>query len=431
MKRQDKFARFFITMLFVVTIAITGFLCVMPLVHAKVPRDSLKVTATTSTPQSITISGEVNNRTMFPLTEIEIVLNVGDDYGFTTEQVFKIAVDVAPGETATFTKTVLSSAPDTIKISKNLGIKNVSYEYQKFPYYVVFITGLILTILAKNLFGKRKYYFDIDDKKVVVFASWKKAGVIVDGVLIKEGKLPTFRQEVALFNMKIAGHFFKFYSLNGDIVPSIRALVDDKPVKYTKVRQNPFVKMMDEGVVRGSGDITMRSKYETDGEAAEKYNAERWAKDIEKSIVVTEKAEDKEPTATKLAAQVTPVIVTAEMLNELDRAAEAKAMEEKQKEVNTFETPVVNETEIVEPTQNAITEEVLPEQTVNTESVEPAVESPVVPTFVKPEIVKAPTFTKPEIHTEPVKTDIYCEYCGTLNNINNEVCISCNAKIEK
>ena len=100
----------------------------------------------------------------------------------------------------------------------------------------------------------------------------------MDGVLIKEGKLPKFKQEVALFNMKVAGHKLKFYSLNGDIVPSIRALVDDKPVQYTKVRQNIFVKMMDDGVVRGKGDISMKSKYESDGEAADKYNEERWAK---------------------------------------------------------------------------------------------------------------------------------------------------------
>ena len=38
--------------------------------------------------------------------------------------------------------------------------------------------------------------------------------IIVDGVLIKEGKLPAFRQEVALFNVRVSGHRLKYYTLN-------------------------------------------------------------------------------------------------------------------------------------------------------------------------------------------------------------------------
>lgn len=277
MKRQDKFARFLISFIGLITIAITAFLLIMPLSNAKVPSDTLNISGTSSTPQTIKVKGEIKNTTMFPITKVEILLTVADEYGFTGEEIVKIKVNVAPGETVAFEESVTSSAPAPIIITKAKA-KEVNFEYEKFPWYLILIPGLILTFLLKNLFANRKYYFNIEDKKVVVFASWKKAGVIVDGVLIKEGNLPKFKAEVALFNMKIAGHKFRFYSLNGDIIPSIRALVDNKPVVYTKVRQNLFVKMMDEGVVRGSGDITMRSKYETDGEAADKYNEERWAK---------------------------------------------------------------------------------------------------------------------------------------------------------
>lgn len=276
MKRQDKFARGIIIFLFGLTI-IASLLCfMMPLKDAHIPTDKITLTGKASEPNQITIAGHIDNTTGFTLKQITVVISTYNEKGaYIQDETVNIKVNLESKESCDFKHTFMATDKDIVAKAK---LKDIECEYNKFAWYLILIPGFILTYLVKQLFANRKYYFDIEDKKVVVFASWRKAGVIVDGVLIKEGKLPKFKAEVSLFNMKIAGHKLKFYTLNGDIIPSIRALVDNKPVAYTKVRQNPFVKMMDEGVVRGKGDITMKSKYETDGEKAEKYNEQRFNK---------------------------------------------------------------------------------------------------------------------------------------------------------
>lgn len=275
MKRQDIIARGFIILLLIITGLGTLYFYLTPIEKAVIPAKDLVVEITGLSPQKMLVAGTVDNITDYRVKKIEVVVSTFDDFGYLRDEVVQFSVDIDAHESGTFEKIVVITSVDTITEYEVVEVKCI---YDKFPWYVIAIAGLILVWLAKNLFAKRKYYFDVDNSKVVIFASWRKAGVIVDGVLIKEGNLPKFKQEVALFNMKVAGHRLKFYSLNGDIVPSIRALVDNKPVKYTKVRQNLFVKMMDEGVVRGKGDISMKSKYDSDGEAADKYNEERWAK---------------------------------------------------------------------------------------------------------------------------------------------------------
>lgn len=289
MRRQDKFGRGLVIFLLVLT-AITTFLVYrMPLIPAYIPEDEISIKGTTTTPQKITVSGKIENNTKFRVKQLEVIIAVYDDYGYVRDEIIVFDSGYEVGEKGTFEKTFTVTGPEYIV---DANVIEVNCIYEKLPWYLFLIVGLVLVYLVKQLFANRKYYFDIEDKKVVIFASWRKAGVIVDGVLIKEGNLPKFKQEVALFNMKVAGHRLKFYSLNGDFVPSIRALVDDKPVRYTKVRQNPFVKMMDEGVVRGKGDITMKSKYETDGEEADRYNEERWAKAKQATVAPTQEKKD-------------------------------------------------------------------------------------------------------------------------------------------
>ena len=273
--RQDKLARFFIILLLVVTAVATLYCYITPIQKAIIPKEDLTVEITGKGAYKMTVSGKIDNCTNYRVKKIEVVISTFDEFDFLAEEVVQFDIDFDAHESGTFEKTLVITTSGTIV---DYQVEDIRCIYDKFPWYVVAIVGLAVVWLSKNLFAKRKYYFDVENSKVVIFASWKKAGVIVDGVLIKEGKLPKFKMEVVLFNMKVAGHKLKFYTLNGDIIPNIRALIDDKPVKYTKVRQNLFVKMMDEGVVRGKGDIAMKSKYESDGEAADKYNEERWAK---------------------------------------------------------------------------------------------------------------------------------------------------------
>lgn len=273
-KRQDKFARAFIILLFAITIIATGLCAGLPFVDAHVPQEELSLMGKNSKPNEITISGKVENTTDFKLDQITLTIKTYDENLLEIkDETVIIKLDLEAKQSTNFNYVFTATSRETVAKAK---VTNIDYKYQKFPWYLIAIPGLAFIFLVKQFFANRKYYFTVDGSKVVIFASWRKAGVIVDGVLIKEGTLPSFKAEVAQFNMKVAGHKLKFYTLNGDIIPSIRALVDDQEVKYEKVRQNLFVKMMDEGVVRGQGNITMKSKYETDGEAADKYNEERF-----------------------------------------------------------------------------------------------------------------------------------------------------------
>lgn len=273
-KRQDKVARVFIIALFIITIVAAGICAMMPFKNAYIPKDEIKLTGNTSKPNEINVAGNIDNITDFKLTEVTLTIATYDENGsYIKDETVVLKVDLESKEQIEFDHTFKATSRDVVKKAK---VVDIEYTYDKFAWYLVAFPGLALIFLIKQFFANRKYYFDVEDSKVVIFASWKKAGVIVDGVLIKEGKLPTFKAEVAQFNMKVAGHKLKLYTLNGDIIPSIRALIDNQEVKYTKVRQNIFVKMMDEGVVRASGDIQMKSKYETDGEEADKYNEERF-----------------------------------------------------------------------------------------------------------------------------------------------------------
>lgn len=274
MKRQDKFARFIVMFLFAITVMGAGFFYMLPLRHAQVPTDKMSVLKESESGlHKITLSGEINNCTPFEVEKITIKVTLRNQYNsYISTQTFIIDEDFDAKEKDTFSETFTVFTNETIK---EVRIDKITCSYDKFPWYVILIVGLVVITLVKFLFIKRKYYFEIEDKNVVIYASWRQAGVIVDGVLIKEGKLPLVRAEVSLFNMKIAGHRLRFYTLNADVIPNIRALVDNVPVHYTRVRQNLGVKMMDEGTVRGEGNITMRSQYEIEGEAADKYNEEQ------------------------------------------------------------------------------------------------------------------------------------------------------------
>lgn len=282
--RQDKLAKILVIILIVLSLGVAGYLYIAPLKPANIPREELKATVSSTDPQQITLSGSINNTTKYTIKKIVITVCLIDEEDQIIEKNFIYNNEYKSGESGEFTKTITY---DGLKIVR-MEIEEIRCTYDKLNWYIPLIIGVVAVILAKLFFANRKYYLDIDGKKVVIFASWRKTGIIVDGVLIKEGKLPVLPFEVALFSVKVAGHKLKYYSMNGDIVPNINTFVDDKQAKYTHVRQHIFVRMMDEGVVRGSGNISMKSRYEIEGEEADKYH-EEMKKNKDKSTQIKQK----------------------------------------------------------------------------------------------------------------------------------------------
>jgi hypothetical protein len=244
----------------------------MPFNDAKLVEDSFEVNYTGSGFTWV-LSGEVDNCTMCDIKEMEYKIVIEDDYGRKLQTVtVKVNKTIKAGEVGYFEKEFMIGNSNAAYWSLE---EDPTCVYDVFPYWVVALAYIVIHIIIQFIFAKRKYYFNVNDHQVVVFSSFKQAAIIVDGVLVKKGKLPSFRQEVAQFNYRIDDQSITIYTLNGALVPSIRITLNRVDVKYTKVRQNPFVKLMDEGVIEGSGNIEMRSRYDIEGEAADKYNEER------------------------------------------------------------------------------------------------------------------------------------------------------------
>lgn len=266
--RQDKLARMLAIIIIVLTLVLSGYLYISPLKQASIPRDQLKASVSKTSPQQITLSGTVNNTTKYTIERIVITVCLIDEEDQLIEKHFIYNNEYKAGESGEFTKSITY---DGLKVVR-MEIEEIRCTYDKLDWYIPVIIGVAAFILLKILCANRKYYIDVAGKEVVVFAGWRKTGIIVDGVLIKEAKLPAVPFEVAVFSVKINGHKLKYYTLNGDLLPSINAFVDNVSAHFNKVRQNIFVRMMDEGVVRGSGDISMKSVHDIEGEKADRYN---------------------------------------------------------------------------------------------------------------------------------------------------------------
>ena len=273
MKRQDKFAKAIGIIILALTVIASAVFYLMPFNEPTFDKESMTVHQTGSGYQYY-ISGYVTNDTNVTITGLKFEISIYKNDNYVTTKTISMSHDIDPGDTEKFITNSFIMTEVAFEYAE-FYVESIEYTYEQFPWYFIVLIGIVLWSLIQLLFAKRKYYFNINDKKVVVYASFKKAAVIVDGVLIKQGKLPSFRQEVAQFNMQIDGQSLTIYTLNGAPVPSVRITVNRVDVKYTKVRQNPFVKLMDEGVVIGSGNTEMRSRYEIEGEAADKYNEQR------------------------------------------------------------------------------------------------------------------------------------------------------------
>ena len=272
MKRQDKVAKVISTILIVVFVLATVVLAIMPINDAKLIEESFEITYT-GEGFWWELSGEVDNCTICDITEMEYEIVIEDEFGRKLQTAnVKVNKRIKAGEIGYFSQRFMITNSNASQWSIE---KDPTCVYDTFPWWIMAIAYIVVHLLLQLIFAKRKYYFEVNGHQVVVFASFKQAAIIVDGVLVKKGKLPSFRQEVALFNYRIDDQSISIYTLNGALIPSARITLNRVDVKYTKVRQNPFVKLMDEGVVMGQGNIEMRSRYEIEGEAADKYNEEQ------------------------------------------------------------------------------------------------------------------------------------------------------------
>ncbi len=273
MKRQDKLAKFLSIFIFVVFALATAAYAILPINSPKIKdKPDLRREAVGSS--YFVLSGEIENPTPFAVKEMQFTINIYDEFEAKFETLtVTVKKNLPAGQTTAFEQKFMVSNPDRVADMKLAD--NPTVVYAKISWYFIAIAAFALWSLFALLFTKRKYYFEVSGRKVVVYTSFKHAAIIVDGVMVKKGKVPSFRQEVALFSYRIDGQSISIYTLNGALIPSIRITVNKQDVKFDKVRQNPFVRLMDEGVVVGQGNIEMRSMYDIQGEEADEYNEKR------------------------------------------------------------------------------------------------------------------------------------------------------------
>ncbi|MBQ8909051.1 MAG: hypothetical protein IJY90_02035 [Clostridia bacterium] len=90
-------------------------------------------------------------------------------------------------------------------------------------------------------FAKKKFYFDVENHKVEVYADAKNATLVIDGKLYK--KLTVYhRGDNASCQFKIKGKILSVTLKTGNYLPDVSITVDGVIPKFTKIKQHSFLK---------------------------------------------------------------------------------------------------------------------------------------------------------------------------------------------
>jgi len=261
--KKVKIFKVLILMIFIVLVVVLPTVCVfMPYNEPYVVGDEIITTQVEGSETKFNLEIQIKNPTMVKVTsmgfsvailkkgweEVEIDENNIDEWrlqSFDTPLVFDKDIFL-------FASKKVNSVLDVEEIFLADALNSGEYEfvfidgyftYTKLSAFWWYFIGLTLFCVASLFFIKQKFYFQVGNNKVEVYAGPKSVALIVNGEVIENKSTRGVTNLVV--DYKIGDDQIKLKVGRPGVMPNVQTTVNDKEPNFTKVKINSFLKLTD------------------------------------------------------------------------------------------------------------------------------------------------------------------------------------------
>ncbi|MBP3344819.1 MAG: hypothetical protein J6K97_01280 [Clostridia bacterium] len=190
------------------------------------------------------VVGELKNNSIYKITTLKYKVSI---YAFPSgqklmTQEYKDDISLTFGQTHKFDKPLI--LPISYNGEYEVILESAEYEYTGLYPWTWYLIGFLMFMLSTMFFSKKKFYFDIQNHKVEIYATLKKAVLIIDGKKFKELKIKT-RFQTAKCAFKVSGKVLSVNLKMGNIFPNVEVKVDGEIPEFTEIKQHVFLKAED------------------------------------------------------------------------------------------------------------------------------------------------------------------------------------------
>ncbi len=261
--KKVKIFKVLILMIFIVLVVVLPTVCVfMPYNEPYVVGDEIITTQVEGSETKFNLEIQIKNPTMVKVTsmsfsvailkkgweEVEIDENNIDEWclqSFDTPLVFDKEIFL-------FASKKVDSILDVKEIFLVDALNSGEYEfvfidgyftYTKLSAFWWYFIGLTLFCVASLFFTKQKFYFQVGNNKVEVFATPKSVAIIVNGEVVENKNIKG--QNNTVIEYKLGDDEIKIKVGRPGVMPNVETRVNGKEPQFTKVRIKSFIKLQD------------------------------------------------------------------------------------------------------------------------------------------------------------------------------------------